>query len=204
MLAEASQRDEKNESYSRLVEDRSQKIVAMVDRAARIIGHLKTFGRQESRQSELIAICDPINQALELAQDRLKSDGIVVHRHLDENLTQIRGDANSLEQVFLNLILNAADAMRGRPEKLITIIAFQSAVDDRVCVLFSDNGPGIPEEIRDRIFDPFFTTKEVGKGTGLGMSISYGIVQSHDASINVLPSENGALFRLEFPAGVIR
>ncbi len=204
MLCEASQQKESTDPYARLVEERSQKIVNMVDRAARIIGHLKTFGRQESSLDDLVSICDPINQALELAQDRLKTDGIVVHRHLDENLGKIRGDANSLEQVFLNLILNAADAMRGRPEKLITIIAFQSATDDRICVLFSDNGPGIPEGIRDRIFNPFFTTKEVGKGTGLGMSISYGIVQSHDASINVLPSENGALFRLEFPAGVKR
>lgn len=204
MLCEASQRKESTDSFARLVEERSQKIVDMVDRAARIIGHLKTFGRQDSGLDELVSICDPINQALELAQDRLKTDGIVVHRHLDENLGKILGDANSLEQVFLNLILNAADAMRGRPEKLITIIAFQSATDDRICVLFSDNGPGIPEGIRDRIFNPFFTTKEVGKGTGLGMSISYGIVQSHDASINVLPSENGALFRLEFPAGVKR
>lgn len=187
------------EAFPKLVQERSEKIVAMVDRASRIINHLKTFGHQQSPEFAPLSLSEPIDQALELAHDRLRSDGIVVNRFLDESLDKILGDASSLEQVFLNLILNSADAMQGQAEKLITVIAFLNADKDRICVLFSDNGPGIPEEVRERIFDPFFSTKDIGKGTGLGMSISYGIIQSHNGSICILPSENGALFRIEFP-----
>jgi len=109
------------------------------------------------------------------------------------------GNAIQLEQVFINILTNARDALAQAPRKLIHV---ESAVGEGVVrLVFHDTGPGIPPDLEQRIFDPFFTTKEVGAGTGLGLSITYGIVQEHGGSVALAKREDveGATFVLELP-----
>jgi histidine kinase len=144
-----------------------------------------------------------------LVGTQLKNRGIRWTLSLDVNLPKIMGDDNRLEQVFINLILNARDAMLSQasslgPEgkerdKVITIKT--SSENGRVVVTISDTGPGIPESLEPKVFEPFFTTKKTGDGTGLGLSISYGIVQEHNGTIEIDHTvAEGATFRLSFPA----
>jgi signal transduction histidine kinase len=132
--------------------------------------------------------------------------GVKVELHLDEELPPIRGDSNRLEQVFLNLIMNARDAMDEKEalagkevEKVLEIFSFRE--NDEVVVTMSDTGLGMSEEVKEKIFEPFFTTKPVGKGTGLGLSISFGIVRDYDGNIDMESVEGqGTTFRIRFPA----
>ena len=116
------------------------------------------------------------------------------------------GDANRLEQVFIDLVVNARDAIEEKTAQIVgkndenTLTVKTSQQDGRVVVTITDTGIGMPEDIRDKIFEPFFTTKEVGKGTGLGLSISYGIIKDYNGSIEV-ESEvgQGTQFKICFP-----
>ena len=139
-----------------------------------------------------------------LLGQQLRVHNIQVETDLDPKLPPVLGDVNRLEQVFINLIMNARDAIEElrskRPEMQGHIKIASFAQEGKAVVTVADNGGGIPGGSRDRIFEPFFTTKEVGKGTGLGLSISYGIVRDFGGSIQVenQPGE-GAVFRLSFP-----
>jgi signal transduction histidine kinase len=137
---------------------------------------------------------------------QLEVHGVKVELHLDEELPPIRGDSNRLEQVFLNLIMNARDAMDEKEalagkgvEKVLQISSFRE--NDEVVVTIADTGLGMSEEVKEKIFEPFFTTKPVGKGTGLGLSISFGIVRDYDGTIDLESVEGqGTTFRIRFPA----
>lgn len=108
------------------------------------------------------------------------------------------GSPGQIQQVIINLVQNASDATEGQPEPLLTIGA--KVVEDMICILFHDNGPGVSEQAMSRIFDPFYTTKPVGKGTGLGLSISYGIIERHGGQLSVSnAAEGGAEFKLCLP-----
>jgi signal transduction histidine kinase len=122
-------------------------------------------------------------------------DGIRVERELGE-LPSVRCYPAQLNQVFMNLVMNACDALEGRG----TIRVKTEAREDGVRITIADDGPGIPEAIRERIFEPFFTTKPVGQGTGLGLSISHGIVERHGGRLAVeCPPAGGTLFRIDLP-----
>jgi len=112
----------------------------------------------------------------------------------------VQGNPIQLEQVFINLLTNARDALSEVPEARKKIRIVSSLERDRIRIVFEDTGPGIPAEIAKRVFDPFFTTKEVGTGTGLGLSITYSIVKEHggDISLSKTP-EGGATFTVEVP-----
>jgi histidine kinase len=176
-----------------------------VERARRIIAHLREFGRKHEVRAESVSLNEPITGVLGLLGQQLTVHNIQVRTELEADLPPVLGDINRLEQVFINLIMNARDAIeqrreqQGGPEGLIVIKTFSE--DGRVVATICDNGTGIPPADQDRIFQPFFTSKEVGKGTGLGLSISYGIVRDFGGSISV-DSEpgRGATFRLSFPA----
>jgi len=137
---------------------------------------------------------------------QLEVHGILVELELDETLPPIRGDRNRLEQVFLNLIMNARDALDDKEElegqefnKSLKISSKRKG--DEVVVKISDNGLGMSEAVKEKIFEPFFTTKPVGKGTGLGLSISFGIVRDYDGTIEVESEEGrGTTFTVRFPA----
>jgi len=169
-----------------------------VRKATEIISHLRTFGRAAPVSREPISLRQVIDRALSLVQEQLRLREIEVTVDLDPEEPVVVGNPIQLEQVFINLLTNARDAMADSPRKAIRI---SGSVDyAAVEVAFADTGHGIRPGLERRIFDPFFTTKEVGKGTGLGLSITYGIVKEHGGTISVVsqPGE-GATFLIRLP-----
>src|SRR5437588_7406593 len=169
-----------------------------VRKATEIISHLRTFGRVASVSYESVAVNKVISSAISLIQEQLRLRQIDVEVHFPVEDVIVPGNAIQLEQVFLNLLTNARDAMANAPRKIITIVC--TPKDNMVEIGFCDTGPGIPAGFEQRVFDPFFTTKEVGAGTGLGLSITYGIIKEHQGTITVQNhAGGGALFLLQFP-----
>ncbi len=174
-----------------------------------IINHLRAFSRQSTAGFQTVDLNRVIEDAFLMIGEQLRLRGIHVIKNLDAAGALIHGDAHQLEQVFLNLLSNARDALsvtptsyqRRRNNRRITITTRSISDPATVEVLVSDNGSGIPAENLEAIFDPFFTTKEVGKGTGLGLSISYGIIQKHGGRIEVKETgPDGTTFALTLPA----
>jgi histidine kinase len=182
------------------------KIDSNVDRASRIISHMRLFARKSEGKLENVQVNEILEKAYEIFSQQLKVRGIDVLWQIEKNLPPVLGDPGRLEQVCINLILNARDAIEERwgnqePEeggKRITLKTWKT--DNTVGIEIQDTGKGIPDTILDKIFEPFFTTKEVGKGTGLGLSISYGIVKECGGDIHVTSEEGkGACFVIHFP-----
>ncbi len=174
-------------------------ILAGADRCKRVVQNLLSFARQHQPERKPVDLNELVRLTLKFLYYQLHTSNIKVSEHLAPNLPLVMADAHQLQQVFLNLITNARQAMEGhRPEGLLRVTT--EVANDRVRVCFQDNGPGIPPENLLRVFDPFFTTKEVGQGTGLGLSLCYGIVREHGGSIQVLsPPGQGASFIVEVP-----
>ena len=189
-----------------ILENLLTKIDKNVDRANQIINHMRQFARKSDLALGRIQVNDVLLKAFEIFSQQLKLKGIEVVWDLDQDLPMISGDPGRLEQVFINLLINARDAIEDRwgvkeragSDKTITI---KTRVHMRsVIVEVYDTGMGIPASISDKIFEPFFTTKEVGKGTGLGLSISYGIVKECGGTIRARSNpDQGACFMLTFP-----
>jgi C4-dicarboxylate-specific signal transduction histidine kinase len=178
-----------------------EKAMEQVRKATEIITHLRTFGRAAPVSLEPVGVNDAVSRSLSLMQEQLRHHGIEVELELSSDELVVLGNPIQLEQIFINLLTNARDALADAPRKT-TRIATELAENDRIKVTFADTGPGIPAGLEQRIFDPFFTTKDVGMGTGLGLSITYGIVKEHGGQIAVVsrPGE-GARFEIELPAG---
>ena len=185
----------------------SREISAQVERAANIINHLREFGRKsESDELEKVNINKPIRDVFTVLGQQLKLRQIKVNLDLDENLPPVYGVNNRLEQVFINLVMNARDAIEEMLEKsyekeregLLTIRTYQEK--GRVVAVVRDNGIGMPERVKEKVFEPFFTTKDLGRGTGLGLSISYGIIKDYGGTIEVesMPG-SGTIFKISFP-----
>jgi len=174
-------------------------ILQEAQRTKQIVQNLLSFARQMPPQRKPVQLNAILRRTVQLRAYDFHSHGVEVIEHLDPELPYVIGDSHQLQQVFLNIINNAYDAVReiGRPARIEIMTARQGGF---VEVSFRDNGHGIASP--DRIFDPFFTTKEVGKGTGLGLSICYGIVREHGGEIvcqNNAGTE-GATFIVRFPA----
>jgi len=174
-------------------------ILLEAQRTKQIVQNLLSFARQMPPQRNAVQLNLILRRTIQLRSYDFNSHGVDVIEHLDEGLPDIIGDAHQLQQVFLNILNNAYDAVHevGRPAR-IEIMSTKSG--DAVEVSFCDNGYGISHP--DKIFDPFFTTKEVGKGTGLGLSICYGIVKEHGGEILCHNNADGpgATFIVRFPA----
>ena len=169
-----------------------------VGKATEIITHLRTFGRAAPVSREPISLRQVIERALALMREQLRLREIDVVVELGSWEPVILGNPIQLEQVFINLLTNARDAVANSPRKAIRISA--SVDSEAVELAFADTGHGIPTGLERRIFDPFFTTKEVGKGTGLGLSITYGIIKEHGGTISVVsPYGVGATFVIRLP-----
>jgi PAS domain S-box-containing protein len=155
-------------------------ILQEAQRTKQIVQNLLSFARQMPPQRAAVQLNSILRRTVQLRSYDFTSHGVEVIEHLDENLPEVMGDAHQLQQVFLNILNNAYDAVHeiGRSPR---IEIMSTKADDAVEVSFRDNGNGVTQP--DRIFDPFFTTKEVGKGTGLGLSICYGIVKEHGGEI---------------------
>jgi PAS domain S-box-containing protein len=185
-------------------------IVASVERASGVIKHVRDFARQSEPVRSRVKINDPIQDVFKVLGHQLKVHAVEVELDLDPDIPEILAEHNRLEQVFINLVSNAVDAMdekAARPdnadkEKRLTIRS--SAANGQVIVEVIDTGTGMTEEIKNKIFEPFYTTKKVGKGTGLGVSISYGIVKDYNGTIEIESAlGKGTTFTLKFPIATI-
>lgn len=180
------------------VQEELRSAMRQVQKASEIISHLRTFGRAAPISRMPVAINAVVERALALMREQLRLRQITVEACLAESNLVVLGSEIQLEQVFLNLLTNARDALAEAAHKRINITS--QVKGERVILAVRDTGGGVPAEFEQRIFDPFFTTKEVGNGTGLGLSITYGIIQEHRGTIML---ENrpghGATFRIELP-----
>jgi two-component system NtrC family sensor kinase len=158
------------------------------DRIEKIVEHLREFSRQTKSEFQELDINLPIENALMITGQQLLDHNIAVNRRLASNLPKVTGDPNQLEQVFLNLISNARDAIEGVKEKkelTISSYNYEEGGTHFVAVSFIDTGVGIPQENLSKVFEPFFTTKPVGRGTGLGLSLCFGIIEAHGGRIEI-------------------
>src|SRR5436190_15553869 len=175
-----------------------QKMQRQTDRASNIVGNLLNFSRAgNSEEFGEIDLNKLLNDTLQLLETQLRKSDIKIVKDYASVPPKISGSGGKLQQVFTNLILNARDAMFSGGTITLTTFIEESGV---AVVEVSDTGEGIPAENLKRVFDPFFTTKEVGAGTGLGLAVSYGIVQEHSGTIEARSrTGEGATFRLAFP-----
>ena len=180
----------------------SRNISEQVERATNIINHLREFGRKGDFRVYPVDLNEPIRDVFTIMGEQFRLRDIEVNLDLDKAIPKIMAGRNRLEQIFLNLVTNARDAMKERgmeDVKKITVTTYLEG--DLVVAEVSDTGKGIPERIQEKMFEPFFTTKEVGKGTGLGLSITYGLVRDFKGGIDVESTlDVGTTFRVRFPA----
>jgi len=181
---------------------RLQRVVEQVDRAAAIIDHMRIFGRLPSGVPPLIDVAYVCQGALQLIDHQLRDAQISTVFHSDENSHTVKFHAVLLEQVLVNLLLNARDSLVGVAVQKREIRVEVKHAGDEVIVLVSDTGSGILPAHREKIFDPFFTTKPPEKGTGLGLSISYGIVRDSGGRIELLDTSPGCTFCIFLPAAM--
>ncbi len=179
-------------------------VTGQVTRASSIINRLRDFGRSPDFKKEPVDLNEVVNNVMQIVGQQLALNNIRVDFNLDLSLPPILANANRLEQVLFNLVSNARDAIDQLPEeaiksgaRTITLRTFVEG-DDVVCTV-EDTGVGIPSHAKDKIFEPFYTTKEVGKGMGLGLAITYGILRDYGASIEVKGNAvGGSCFKLCF------
>jgi PAS domain S-box-containing protein len=179
-------------------------IISSVDKMAQIIEYMRAFIRKSNEKHELTDVHVAIDEALKMLSRQFAMRGIRVERDFAKNLPQVYANPLQLEQVFINLSSNARDAIeatgRGNGKVSISTKAVRDAKGEFVEIVFRDDGTGMSERTKSKMFNPFFTTKEVGKGMGLGLSLSYGILSKLQASV-VVESElgKGAAFVIRIP-----
>ena len=175
-----------------------QRIYREADRAAKIVRNLLVFAGSRRFVRKQVSINAVMSRVFSSRAPALRAEDIEVVRHRGESLPRVKGDPLLLQQAFLNIVLNAEQAIgsHGRIETRKTLLADPP----RIVVEVRDTGPGIPDAVLPRIFEPFYTTKEVGKGTGLGLAIAYGIIQEHGGQIFAANhAEGGAVFTVQLP-----
>jgi len=193
--------EEFEEEKDAKVED-LRKIVMEASRCKEIVKSLLEFGRQTESKFELLDINKAIIDGLFFLENQVLFHDISIVKKLDTSIPPIEGNPNQLKQVFMNMMVNAAEAMTDKKGTL-TITTGKSTDMLSVLIAFQDTGMGIPKKVQPRIFEPFFTTKEIGKGTGLGLSTSYGIIQSHHGTIEVESKVNtGTVFTIVLPVSI--
>jgi two-component system NtrC family sensor kinase len=187
-----------SEGLSDRATDYVSKLFKQAQRTHRVVQNLLSFARQRSPQREEVDIRKVLDETLALRDYDLKINNIRVERDTPSDPATVVADPHQIEQVFLNIINNAVDAIleTGRNGKIKVRI---HSLNGHICTEFADDGPGLKDP--KRIFDPFYTTKSVGKGTGLGLSICYGIVKEHGGDITAYNApEGGAIIEVRLPA----
>ncbi|MCU0644454.1 MAG: cache domain-containing protein [bacterium] len=176
-----------------------QEVIKQTMRCRDIVKGLLQFSRQEEGKTEYVKVNTMLNSTLSLIEKQALFHNIEIIKNFESNLPDVLGDGSQLQQVFMNIILNAVQAMK--EIGVLTINTCHDPKNDMVVIEIADTGTGIPDEIIDRIFDPFFTTKEVGEGTGLGLSIAYGIITKHRGRMTVKSKVGqGSVFTIKIPA----
>lgn len=179
-----------------------EKITTEAGRCQRIVHNLLSFARKHEPRATRIDLNEVLREALELRAYDLRVTNVELAVDLGENLPTTLADGHQIQQVLINVITNAQQAMKARGGNLEVSTRLDAAgtEQERLVVSIADDGPGVPEALRSKVFDPFFTTKPVGEGTGLGLSLSYGILKQHGGDLVVVPSRlGGACFELRLP-----
>jgi two-component system NtrC family sensor kinase len=177
--------------------DYVRKLYRQTQRTHRVVQNLLSFSRQRKPIQSQVDLKRVMEDTFTLRDSDLKLNNVIVERNYDPTTPFVTGDAHQLEQVFLNIINNAVDAIMDSAQ-LGSLKVRIYPEDSRACVEFHDSGPGIRDS--SKVFDPFYSTKKIGKGTGLGLSICYGIVKEHGGDITAFNHENGgAVFQLKLP-----
>ncbi|KQM49430.1 PAS domain-containing sensor histidine kinase [Pseudomonas sp. Leaf15] len=186
--------------------EKLQRIDAQVQRAARVVDHMRVFGRRSEVEQQPFDPAQALEGTLSLLSEGLRGKGVEVRLTQADIPVQVKGYVDQLEQVLINLMVNARDALLSQREKnpeLRPWIALHTEHDSRhVRIWVEDNGGGIDPRLLERIFEPFFTTKPIGVGTGLGLSVSYGIVENMGGRLSVSNGEHGARFCVELPRAI--
>ena len=173
-------------------------VEGLLERMAALTSHLKTFARKSpAGLRQRLSLAEVLDQALQLLAPRIRSEGVAVVCQVPPQ-AWVSGDAIRLEQVLINLLTNALDAMWNAESKALRILCQPEG--DGWTLSVADSGGGIAEEHLDQVFEPFFTTKPVGQGLGLGLAVSYGIVRDLGGSLSVHNDAQGAVFELHMPA----
>ncbi|MBC8317811.1 MAG: PAS domain-containing protein [Desulfobulbaceae bacterium] len=186
----------KQVSLSELEND-SRESLNQVNKITKIIGHLRIFGRDENVPFDSVDLKSVVTNTLILLNQRMKSKHIDFNQNIQEDLPIISGNAIQLEQVLINLFQNSIDALKDQKKKKISLSL--SSNEDEIKIKVTDNAGGIPDSFQERIFEPFFTTKEPGEGTGIGLSIVYGIIKEHKGDISYVPDTDGSSFLITLP-----
>ena len=175
-------------------------ILSESERAARIVRNLLTFARKRQTTRVMVDVNQVVRETLALRSYERRLSNIAVIDALAAGLPQVFADGHQLQQVLLNLVINAEQAMLSAHGRGVIVVRTWHVAEQELVVLeINDDGPGIPDDVQPKIFDPFFTTKDVGKGTGLGLTVAYAIVQEHGGHIRVESSPGGTSFFVELP-----
>jgi two-component system NtrC family sensor kinase len=171
------------------------------DRCRKIVENLLSFVRRREPERTVLSLNLVVERVVALLAYQLRVDGVRIELELSQELPPVEGDAHQLEQMLVNLLTNAAHAIRESCESGSVTLSTRVEERDSVVLEIRDTGPGVPQELRAKIFDPFFTTKGPGQGTGLGLSLVHGIVTDHGGTVEALPAEDGGTtFRIRLPA----
>lgn len=191
----------REEATSRALLERTNKIARAAQRCVRIVQNFLALAREHSPERTAVHLNAVIEEAIELFTYPLQIDNITVQLRLDSDLPPLAADPHQLHQVIVNLITNAHHALReSMAPRQLTITTRAEPARNLIIIEVADTGPGIPPDVQTRIFEPFFTTKPVGLGTGLGLSLCQGIIESHHGTISVESQPgHGTCFRLELP-----
>jgi signal transduction histidine kinase len=190
LMEDLPEEDPKRQDLARVVQE--------AGRCKEIVRSLLEFARQTEPKMEPVDINRAITDDLFFLENQALFHNIRIVKNLDPSLPLATGNAGQLKQVFMNIIINAAEAIHGNGE--LTIATYPASDRNAILMEFTDTGEGIREENLSRIFEPFFTTKDVGKGTGLGLATSYGIIEDHGGKIFVKSKvEEGTTFTIELP-----
>jgi signal transduction histidine kinase len=183
--------------------DKLNRIDAQVQRAAKVVDHMRVFGRRSEIEQQLFNPASAIEGTLSLLAEGMRGKGVDLRISETAFEVQVRGYVDQLEQVLINLMVNARDALLGKRECDPTfkpwISIYAERDEQKVRLWVEDNGGGIDPRLLERIFEPFFTTKPIGVGTGLGLSVSYGIIENMGGHLSVRNSADGARFCIELP-----
>ena len=182
------------------VPQRAEKINRAAQRCARLVKNFLALARQHPPERTRVSVSQVVRETAELMVYPLRVNGITLTRDLAPDLPLLWADPHQLQQVLLNLLTNAQHALRASRSPRTIALTARVEGDDRVHIVVADNGPGVPAEIRERIFEPFFTTKPVGEGTGLGLSLCQGLVESHGGTLTLDDAPGGgARFTIVLP-----